>query len=358
MKASGLPRGVFAAGLWFYRVRAEGAKRKWVKLSPKKDGLPGLYAALAKAMAVDQVDDSMAALIAAWRETVMAGHAAKTQANERYMLEDLALAFRDFRAGEVQAPDCVEFLQAWAGMPRSFNAYRGQLRELMRFAIERGHRRDNPVDAIRTKRTPSRTRYITDSELRRIKVGAIYGDDGRPTRSGRMVAALIDLAYLTGQRIGDLLLLRWAKDPQDPDAPHVAEDGLHFRPGKTRKSTGAQAWIGWTPALRNVVERVRQLQAQRLLKRRADQRLVSGYLITGQDGKPLSYSGAASAWRRARARAGVKACTFHDIRAKALSDKDRREGRKAAMSMSQHTTEAQLAAYLRNRQATKVAATK
>jgi integrase len=288
----------------------------------------------------------------------MARHTSKTQYNESHMLDAIAAAFRDFRADQVEAPDCAEFLQTWLTKARSYNAYRAMLRELMRFSIERGYRRDNPLDAIRTLPTPARTRYITDSELRRIKVGAIYGDDGKLTRSGRMTCALIDVAYLAGQRIGDLLELRWQRDPTDPDAPHVAGDGLHFRPSKTRSSTGTPTHITWTPRLQNAVERIRQIQAERLLKRRASQRVVSGYLFTGQDGKPLGYYGASSAWQRACARAGVVDAHFNDIRAKALTDKDAQDGRRAARRMAAHSTEAQTADYIRNRKAEPVKATR
>lgn len=357
-KSSGLPTGVFPKGRWYYRVRAEGKKRVWVKLSRISEGLPALYTALAKALTVDQVDDSMPAVISAWKTSVGARHAAKTQYNNAHMLDAIAEAFRDFRAGQVEAPDCAEFLQAWLAKPRSYNAYRSMLRELMRFSIERGYRKDNPLDAIRTLPTPARKRYISDSELRRIKVGAIYGDDGLKTRSGRMICALIDVAYLTGQRIGDLLALRWQPDPQDPSAPHLAKDGLHWQPGKTSLATGAKVHITWTPQLEAAVERIRKIQAERLLKRRADQRVVSGYLFTGQDGKPLTYSGAASAWKRAVKRAGVRDVHFHDIRAKAVTDVDQVSGRRAARSMGAHSTEGQTADYIRNRKAEPVKATR
>lgn len=357
-KKSGLPKGVFAQGRWYYRVRAEGSKRVWDKLSLISDGLPAMYTELAKALTVQAVDDSLPAVISTWKATVGARHAAKTQYNNAHMLDAIAEAFRDFRAGQVEAPDCAEFLQAWLQKPRSYNAYRSMLREVMRFSIERGYRKDNPLDAIRTLPTPARKRYITDSELRRIKVGAIYGDDGLKTRSGRMICALIDVAYLTGQRISDLLALRWQPDPADPSAPHLAKDGLHWEPGKTSTTTGAKVHITWTPQLEDAVDRIRKLQAERLLKRRADQRVVSGYLFTGQDGKPLSYSGASSAWKRAVKRAGVRNVHFHDIRAKAVTDVDQVSGRRAARSMGAHSTEGQTADYIRNRRAEPVKATR
>lgn len=353
-----LPVGVFPKGRWYYRVRAEGKKRVWVKLSRIADGLPAMYAALADKLAESVADDRLPAVIAAWQRDVMPRHADKTQTDERAMCAVIAESFAEFRAGDVQASDIAEFLQPLRAKPRTHNGYRAMLRELLRFSIERGHRTENPVDHIRTLPTPARTRYITDSELRRIKVGGIYGDDGRRTRSGLMLAALVDLAYLTGQRISDLLELRWQRDPDDLDAPHVTAEGLRFRPEKTRKKTGAAVLIQWTPRLRDAVERIRKLQAERLLKRRADQRVVSGYLVTGQDGKQLTYWGAASAWKRAVKRAGVKDVHFHDLRAKALTDKEEREGMTAARKMGTHSTETQTADYIRSRKTQATRATR
>lgn len=353
-----LPTSVYPKGRYYWRVRADGKRRIWIKLSPIADGLPALYTALSALLASDVADDRMPAVIAAWQRDVMPRHAPKTQKDELAMCKVIAESFAEFRAGQVQAPDVADFLQPLRGKPRTHNGYRGMLRELLRYSIERGMRTDNPVQHIRTLPTPARTRYITDSELRRIKVGAIYGDDGKRTRSGRMVAALIDLAYLTGQRISDILDLQWRRDPDDPDAPHVTDAGLRFRPAKTATSTGAAVVVGWTPRLRDVVERIRVIQAERLLRRRADQRVISGYLITGQDGKPLGYWGASSAWRRATKRAGAKNAHLHDVRAKALTDKEAREGMSAARTMGAHSTEAQTADYVRRRGARETKATR
>lgn len=353
-----LPASVYPKGRWYWRVRAEGKKRIWIKLSLVADGLPALYTALAQQAALDVADDRMPAVIAAWQRDVMPRHAPKTQVDELHMCKVIAESFAEFRVSQVRAPDVADFLQPLRAKPRTHNGYRGMLRELLRYSIERGHRTENPCDHIRTLPTPARTRYITDSELRRIKVGAIYGDDSRPTRSGRMIAAMIDLAYLTGQRISDLLELRWKRDADDPDAPHVTDAGLLFRPEKTASTTGQALRVAWTPRLVDVVERIRRIQAERLLKRRADQRVVSGYLITGQDGKPLTYWGASSAWRRAVKRAEVKGVHLHDVRAKALTDKERREGMAAARRMGNHSTEQQTADYVRRRGAQETGATR
>ena len=139
-------------------------------------------------------------------------------------------------------------------------------------------------------------------------MAGIYGADGKRTRSGFMLAALIDTAYLTGQRIGDLLALQWSA---------FGQDGITFTPSKTGKSTGASVLIEWTPRLRELEARLKALRQER--------RAFGGYVFTkiaskkGQQkaGQPYTYWGAITAWRRACERAGITDLHFHDLRAKA-----------------------------------------
>lgn len=343
MKRTDLPRGVFPKGRWFYLVTAEGKKRLWSKLSLIKDGLPALYTALAEAKAAAAGSDKMPALVAGWERDVMPQHAEKTRKDERARGRVISEAFAEFRPVDVETPDCVAFLSQFKAKPRTHNAYRAQLRELMRYAETLGQRPpgSNPVSAIRTMRTPARDRYITDSELRRIKVAAMRGRDEKDTRSGPMLCALIDMAYLTGQAIGDLLALEWSD---------LGQDGIFFARAKVAHSTGSKVVIGWTAKLSDVERRLRELRKER--------RAFTPRVFTKQDGTPLSYWGASSAWQRARERAGITDCTFHDLKAKALTDKEAREGMRAASAMGQHSTESQTAAYVRRRSGRKTGATR
>lgn len=156
----------------------------------------------------------------------------------------------------------------------------------------------------------ARNRYISDSELRRIKIGAIYSNPhpvkGYRTknRSGLMLCALVDMAYLTGQRIGDLLTMEWSE---------LGRDGILFEPSKVSGSTGAKVLIEWTPKLRNVVERLK------VLKRKD----ITRWMFTTQGAQQFTYSGTSTAWKRAVKRSGVAGVHFHDIRAKALTDVDK-----------------------------------
>lgn len=340
MKRSDLPKRVFAKSGAYWHVRAAGVKRIWTRLCAISDGMPAMYRALADLEQADMARDHMPAMIADWLKEVGSKHSEKTRANDAYQTRTISESFQEFRAKDVTAPAIVEFLKHFSDKPRTFNLYRSMLRELMRFAEEKGYRPpgSNPVDSLKTMPVKARTRYITDSEVRRIKVAAMYGDDGKRTRSGHTICALIDMAYLTGQRIGDLLTLRWGD---------IGKDGIAFQPTKTEESTGAKVLIAWTERLRELVDRVRALPNQ-----------SAEFVFCTLQGRPYAYSGASTAWKRAVKRAGVKNCHFHDLRGKALTDVDRGRGIMEAQRMGAHSTQAQTADYVRHKLALRVDATR
>lgn len=340
MKAD-LPKRVHEKHGAFYLVTGSGSARRWVKLSRVKEGMPALYLALGKVTSVDVMDDSMARVVADWLVDVGATHSVKTKANDAYMCREVAKAFVEFRASQVRAPHVVAFLKAFRDMPRTYNAYRSHMRELLRYAEERGWREpgSNPVDSLRTMTLVARNRYITDSELRRIKSAICRGADGLPTRSGKMICALVDMAYLTGQRISDLLDMDWSM---------LKSDGILFEPTKVAGSTGAKVLIQWSPKLLALVERIKALK-------RAD---ITRYLFTTQHGQRLTYSGASSAWKRGVKRSGIKGVTFHDLKAKALTDVDELRGMHEAQKMGGHSTQTQTADYVRHKKAARTGATR
>ena len=327
----------------YYLVLAEGRQRRWVALTRISEGMPAFLRALADLRDLGARAYLMPSLVEDWQRDVMPRHAPKTQIMDKHYCALIAQTFSQFAPHDVRPPDVADFLRLVRDKPKTHNMLRGQVSELMRYAIERGFREpgSNPVAALRTMPTPPRTRYITDSELRRIKVAGIRGADGQDTRSGPMLCALIDMAYLTGQRIGDLLAMEWAQ---------ITEGGIAFLPGKTSKSTAARVVIGWTPRLRDVVARLRRLRIER--------QGFTPRVITTQEGQPYTYSGASTAWKRAVKRAGIKGVTFHDLRAKALTDKSLSEGRRAAQTMGTHSTEGQTAGYIDGRLPGRTKATK
>jgi len=327
----------------YYRVIAEGKRRRWVPLTKVSDGMPAFLRALADLNEEGARAYLMPSLVSDWERDVMPRHAPKTRVMDKHYNALIAQTFAQFAPPDVRPPDVADLLRLLQSKPKTHNMVRAQIGELMRYAIERGFREpgSNPVSALRTMKTPPRDRYITDSELRRIKIGGIYGDDGKRTRSGLMLCALIDMAYLTGQRIGDLLAMEWSQ---------ITDDGIAFKPSKTSGSTGARIIVGWSPKLRDVVARLRALKIERVAFTRK--------VITTQDGQPYTYSGAQTAWKRAVKRSGVKGPTFNDLRAKALTDTDATQGRAAANAKGAHSTEGQTMDYIRHKTARKTGATK
>lgn len=343
MKRPLLPKGVHAKHGAYYLVRQVNKKRAWTRLSSIADGMPAMYRALAEVETAGATDDRIPAVITAWLKEVGTKHSKKTQANDAYQTRTIGEAFVEFRAREVRTPDAVEFLREFQDRPRTYNAYRAMLRELMRFAEEKGMRDagTNPVDSIKTMSVKARNRYITDSELRRIKVAMLRSGGQRKdyiNPAGRMACAVVDMAYLTGQRIGDVLGLEWGD---------MGKDGILFRPAKIEDSTGASVLIEWTPALRGLAARIKAFPKAHLKN-----------VFVTQDGQPYGYEAMKSAWRRALTRAGIKDAHIHDLRAKALTDVDRAHGVLAAQRMGAHSTQSQTADYVRHKKAIRASATR
>lgn len=353
-KPADLPPRVFPQGRWYYLVTAEGKRRVWTKLTLIKDGIPALYRKLADLAAQDIAPDRIPAVVVEWQKEIQPSRAVKTQENDEWVMGAIAEAFAEFTAKQATTPLCVEFLKDYRDRPRTYNLMRTGLLELFRFCELKGYRDPgtNPIPPIKRMTTPPRKKYVTDSELRRIKHAALIGRDGLQTRSGPTVCALIDMAYLTGQRIGDLLDLRWNKkaatERGEVVAPYIGDDAIYFQPDKTVASTGAKVAITWTPKLRELVKRIKGIRA-------ASHRSM---VFTNQSLEPLGYSTFATAWWRACDRAGIKDLHFHDIRAKAITDTDETHGRQAARRKGAHATEKQTGDYIRHRKAQKTEATR
>ncbi|ALX47087.1 integrase [Burkholderia humptydooensis] len=218
-------------------------------------------------------------------------------------------------------------------------------------AVRRGLRDRNPAREIGAAREKKRDRYITDAELDAVRAAVIASADYK-TSSARSILCLIDLAYQTAQRIGDLLALNWQ---------NVSDEGISFHPSKTVNSSGVRLLIEMTDDLRATLDQARGGKV-----------MAIGPVICTHTGGRFTYIGAYSGWKRAcdRARAAYeKACAekgiapdpkhligmhFHDLRAKALTDLKRQRGAAAAQSLAGHTTEGMTAHYTKAREVERV----
>lgn len=276
--------------------------------------------------------DSMGALLKAWKTDQLPPYAEATRINYERMCGQFDEAFQDFSVSDMTPADVYRFCAQWKTKPRSANAYRSLLSLILTYGASTEWPNDNPAKQSMTfKPGKKRDRYLTDEEVKRVYEGARVAKDGLKNRSGEIICCMIDLAYETGQRIGDLINLRYSE---------VGEEGIFFFPGKTRNNTAVKLLVTWTPELRDVIERTR-----------AYGKVKGLHVLRRLDGKPFTYSGVQSAWKRACARVGIEDAHIHDLKAKSLTDT---EDESEAQKRGGHATPAQTAHYRKARLVTKV----
>ncbi|CAG9172537.1 tyrosine-type recombinase/integrase [Cupriavidus respiraculi] len=352
-KASPLPARVYEKnGAWFF----VDIRRKWHKLCRVSEGLTELYARLAAFSrdADERPKDTMPDLVDAWLLAKLPSYAPKTQEEYRRMATFIRSEFdHQWRVEDVEPKDIARFLDKhFDGKPNASNKYRALLSVMFTYGVRKGLRNTNPVSEVAGAAEGKRDRYITDAELAAVRAAALVGNDGRPTPSGAAIVALIDLAYQTAQRIGDLLALNWSD---------VSNEGIMFHPAKTVNSSGVRMLVETTPDLQATLDGAKAGKVKAI-----------GPVICTQTGGRFTYSGAQTAWKRACLRARQqyeKDCKkegkepsdrhlvgmhFHDLRAKALTDKRRQEGAAAAQALAGHTTAEMTAHYTKAREIERV----
>jgi integrase len=173
---------------------------------------------------------------------------------------------------------------------------------------------ENPASGIQAKGSKKRTVYITDEVY-----NAVYSAASEPLMDA------MDLAYLTGQRPGDVLKM----------TERDIKDGvLEVEQGKT----GARLRIALTGTLAQVIERIR--------KRKAGHKVWVAALCIGEHGRPLTAAVLRNHFTAARILAReqhpdlaeeIQAFWFYDLRAKAADDVADESGRGAATELLGHT---------------------
>lgn len=198
----------------------------------------------------------------------------------------------------------------------------------------------NPCQGVRGFREAGRDIYVEDAVYRAVWEAA----------DGALQDAM-DLAYLTGQRPGDVLGLR------ETDA---REGVLFIEQGKTGKR------------LRIAVKGSLGALLERIAKRKRDQKVRSLALVCNERGEPLSAFALRSRFDRAREAAAlaleqanqaelakaVRGFQFRDLRAKAGTDKAEAAGIDQAQRQLGHASVVMTQHYVRDRLGDKVDPTK
>lgn len=315
-KNSGLPPRVYLKHRAYYLVTLQN---KWVRLCAEKEGLPAMYRALAAFVDADATRDRMPAVIARWYDSKIEAGDWSTQKNrddQKRIADHMAAEFDEIRPAQVTTPLCATYLKPFLTKARTYNLHRTMLRQVLSFAALEGLRQGaNPVDDVPRRKTSGRHRVVTDDEVKRLKEAA-----AKQPRNGQALIQMMDLAMLTGQRIGDVIRLRW----QD-----VTEKGLLFDQGKGQGRT--KLLVKWSPALRAAIA---------ACGKRGDK---IGHVLKSERGTGYTYGGLRSSWDRLCERAQVEDLNMHDFRGRAgvdaLLDDEGEEDIKAAQRLLGHKSE-------------------
>jgi len=283
------------------------AKAKWADIEGVQVAPPG----------------TMAALIARYLEEVTPGKAPKTQRNERNQAALISAFFGPMVPGDVRPMHVAQYTdRRGKSAPVAANREKSLLSHIFTVAMRWGIVDTNPCRGVRRHRETPRSRYVTDAEFRTVWEGG-----------NQTIRDAMDLSYLTAQRIGDVLKMSLRDDHGDT---------LQVTQGKT----GARISIQVTPALRTVLDRCRARGSIRGMT-----------LLHGRGGAPYTYDGFSTMWGRAMRKSGVDRFTFHDLRAKALTDLERAGvPRPDIQALAGHASGVMTERYIRAREVVKATA--
>lgn len=179
------------------------------------------------------------------------------------------------------------------------------LRRLFRFALERDYLQASPVARVPRPRYQPRERQVWTVEQARAFLAAARG-------SPRYVAFVLVLT--AGLRSGEVRGLRWGDIDFERGILDVQrQQALVFAGGKYRvepappKSAASRRRV----ALGEIA-----LEALRAHREQAPPELrgAGAWVLSTRTGRPVSSANLHRDWLRARARAGLPAVTFHDLR--------------------------------------------
>lgn len=270
-----LPSCVYVKCGTYYYVK----NNKWINLGKDKRKALAEYARL-----ISVPVEGVSGLLNRWLADV--DIAPNTRRTYRHAVKVLSEAFAEFEPWQVTARDVLAFVHHHRKNPASANLYRNVLSLAMDFAFMENTIERNVVSDVKPYKTATRERYITDAEYEAIRSKAT------PT-----LRVVMDLCLLTGQRISDVLGVRYSD---------LTDEGILFKQMKT----GKRMVVSWSDELEQVVANAKSLHT-----------VLRGLTILHtRRGTPFTYSTIRTLWDRARKAARVEDAHIHDIRAKAATD--------------------------------------
>ncbi len=280
-----LPERVYFRNGSYFFVRKDG---KWLNLGKNYVRAITRYAAINDVGTLDTMGVAMDSFIA----QEIPKKAERTKREYLQQIKRLRTVFGHMRPDDIEPKDVYGYMDKRPAI--AANREKSLLSALFSFAIRKGLCSDNPCRLVKRNTEKPRDRYVHDTEF-----SAVYKLAPAP------VKCAMEIARLTGLRLGDILRLRL----QD-----VKNDGLYVQ---TRK-TGKMLIFELTPELSAVIAQAKTLGPKK----------VRGFsLIVNRSGARYTLDGFSTAWQKLMAKAMKdkvleQRFTFHDLRAKAGSESE------------------------------------
>ena len=303
------PRLHIKSGSYYYVTTDK--PRKWIKLGKDKGEALRQWAEIEAGGAGDS-STSLATLIDDWMTTE--GYLALSPNTRRQygsVIRQIKDVFSDFPSVTDIKPRHIAQWQDGHKSKVMANTGKSIITTVLKLAIRRGIIERNPATEVENITVKRRTRYITDDEYRAIR-----------EHSTPVLRAAMDLSYVTGARIGDVLAIR-LRD--------IGADGLTIRQGKT----GKLQMFAWNSALVQAIDNAKAIKRA----------VGSLFLLCTLRGQAYKYAQINEWWVKARIAAGIDDVHFHDIRGKAATD-----GKRAGIdyqALLGHTTKAMSDSYIK-----------
>lgn len=268
-----LPPCVYLRHGAYYFVKAG----KWTRLGTELPSALTEYARLHQ-----QPKGGMSALIEEALPHILKGKADATVKQYKVAARKLQEILAEFAPTQVTPRDVAQIRRSMSDTYAVANRTITVLRLVFDYALEEQLVEANPCVGIKRLAQHARTRRILPIEYQAIRAKA------KP-----LLQVIMDLCYLTGQRIGDVLTIKRAD---------LKDEGIYIE----QQKTGARLMVAWTPELRAVVDQAKALHGG-----------VAGmtYLLKGVNKQAPTYHMIWKQWTKACEAAGVEDANLHDLRA-------------------------------------------
>lgn len=304
-------------GRWYWRPTDATSRAVCDRLAPGRSSIPaGSSKAEARSWWVANVlpalsqeesppaDGTVASIIGEYlKSRKFLDLAEKTKVDYRRNLEALSAKFgaMRFAASEAEAARGAAFRRMHVAAhldqalhPIAANRQIAALSSAFALAIRQGRTEYNPCREVERNAERPRDRLIDHHDYARLKHAA-----------PPVIRIAMLLARLTAIRESDLLTLTWSQ---------IRDGEIHIQPSKTRNTSRMKQRIRVTPSVAAVLRAAKTLRGN----------LRSMTVLHNGRGQPYTQSGFQTLWQRVVKASGVEDVHFHDLKARAVTDAERK----------------------------------